>query len=582
MNADQQNQIRFRMQRDIQELARRIARDMRHFDPIDLLNALNDISTAAAVSEAAHAAAPDGFVQKFRYLRNLLLKLPLPKARRRPTGSIRALFENVDRLYRKIGTQFMAQAHAASESTPERNASIEAWLYSRTRDLLEPPLGSGEQFRALFLDRFENFDSQIVEPSLGLTCMECISVIDRIGTIISHRLGQRAKRQRFAAAETAFDEAVVEGKAITRHLYVVTAQEICAATGIDGDHPVTLSDDQVSRFLERTAVIPGGVNGDYALPTDKPCQAMFARLNDGQFYILDFTSGYRTLFHNAESALGHASDSMREKYYKWRGKIVPANVTATLEGVFGKENVHTNLHYNPSGQKGDLAEADILVRAGTDIILCEVKGHEANRSIHKQVGYERMLKEFSTIQEGYDQCKRTHDYMLGSRLVQFWDSKMKTVVLEVEGNDRGYHYLVITANSFGSLGGDCTRLLKRDSGSQMPVVMSEFDFRTASKIINTPDILIRYLAQRVMLHGRLSTSDELEVAGAFVTYGMSLNRVLLAIDGESREDQPALLVLDGSYSFIFNGDGWAHDEPGEGVPELVLTPVTLETLKHGL
>lgn len=469
MSADQQNSIRMRMQLDIQELSRRIARDLRHFDAIELLNELNDISTAAAVSEAAHAAAPDGFVQKFRYLRNILLKFPLPKSRRRPTGSIRALFENVDRLYRKIGAQFMVQALAAAESTPERTAVIEAWLFSRTRDLVEPPLGSGEQFRALFFDRFEKFGTRIVEPSLGLTCVECIEVIDRVGAIISHRLGQRAKRQR---------STVAEGKAITQHLYVVTAQEICAASSSIqsySDRPIILSDEQVSRFLERTAVTPGGINADYALPTDKPCQAMFARLNNGQFYVLDFTSGYRALFHNAESALERASDSIREKYYNWRGEVVPANVTATLESVFGKENVHTNLHYNPSGQKGDLAEADIMVRAGDDVILCEVKGHEANRSIHRQVGYERMSREFSTIQEGYDQCKRTHDYMMRSRLAQFWDHKMKSVMLEVEGNDRNYHYLVITANSFGSLAGACATLLKRDAGSQMPVVMSEFD-----------------------------------------------------------------------------------------------------------
>lgn len=85
-----------------------------------------------------------------------------------------------------------------------------------------------------------------------------------------------------------------------------------------------------------------------------------------------------------------------------------------------------------------------------------------------------------------------------------------------------------------------------------------------------------------MLHGRLYTSDELEVAGAFVTYGMSLDRVLSAIDGDSREDGPASLVLNGDYSFVFNGDDWTRDSPGEGVPDLVLTPITLETLKHGL
>ena len=181
MTDTSRRRARLDTERDIRALAQRIERSLGLFDSINLLNELNFIAFAAGVSEEGHRRAPDGFGQKFRYLRSLMAKRPLHPATPSRTAATEVLFEIVDRLFNVISASWMSWAHQLGRERPERWASIEAWFMSRSRDLVEFPLGGTLYFRQLVLDRFSRFDDSVIQPKLGLTMAQCVALIDSLG-----------------------------------------------------------------------------------------------------------------------------------------------------------------------------------------------------------------------------------------------------------------------------------------------------------------------------------------------------------------------------------------------------------------
>jgi len=101
---------------------------------------------------------------------------------------IDVLFQLVDSLFSEISLEFMARAKFLSDDRPEMRNSIEAWFFSRIRDLTEPPLGSRAQFRQLFIDRFERFSDNLIRPSLGLTVPECLRLLETLDEMLVGRL----------------------------------------------------------------------------------------------------------------------------------------------------------------------------------------------------------------------------------------------------------------------------------------------------------------------------------------------------------------------------------------------------------
>jgi len=306
----------------------------------------------------------------------------------------------------------------------------------------------------------------------------------------------------------------------------------------------------VARFLERTSAVPGATNIDYLLPFNRASDALFLRLGDGSFYILDAISLYRDFFGFTQGLLGNADKGGAQKYYNRRGVVVPLNVAGTLSTLFGEVNVHENLYYPLSEDRGEWGEADILIRYGRVVLLCEVKGHEFNPSISDPVGPGRMDRDFGTVRKGYRQCERTRRYISGGAPAEFFDRSHQKRLLVIDEPIDEFLFLVVTANSFGCLAGNCSDLLQVEEGI-LPVVMSEFELATFLAHVESPETLVEYLRQRVALHGFLKTSDKLEVAGVFVTQG-SLSELI------EMSKSADILQLAPDTSFVFNGQNWSR------------------------
>lgn len=575
--------------REFLALAKQIEEWIGPFDSIQLLNELNILAYAAGISEEAHERTPDGFGQKFRYIQNVLAKRPLHLGFQGQKDEMAELFSLVDRLFDLISQSWMTKANHLTRQRPEQKSSIEAWFMSRMRDLYELPLGGTSQHRRLLLDRFTHFDPSIMS-AFGFTTAQCVTLLDSVGSLCLSglttfstfdqeacedfaKLDERIERGELtfnqAAASGQESAAAIKAREAWRGLFTVTAEQIAEHSNL----PVA----NVVKFLGRASVQPGGFESAYILPIDKPHGALFFRREDGSFYVIDICSLHQDFFALAKSAVTSAGDKSAEKYYKWRGKVTPKNVAASLANVFGAGSIVENLYYSPTGRPEDFAEADILVQHGDAILLCEVKGRELNRDISDPVGPERMASDFKAIQEGYAQCRRTGTFIKRHDPARFYRSDRSTPLLELRGAVREFHYLVVTANSFGPLAGNCSELLQRDPEDPLPVVMSEFELSTMLDQINTPESLLKYLRQRVLLHGFLKTGDELEPAGVFVTQG-SLDDLI----AQKMSGNVDLLILGPDVSFVFNGPNWERKpEKQEAIQDkrLTMTPITAETVR---
>lgn len=587
-----QNRTPFNYTREILALAKHIENWIGPFDSIQLLNELNILAYTAGVSEEAHERTPDGFGQKFRYIRNLLAKRPLHFGFPDQTDAMAELFSLVDRLFDIISQSWMIKANHLTTRRPEQKSSIKAWFMSRVRDLYELPLGGTSQHRQLVLDRFTPFDPSIVN-AFGLTTAQCVALLDSVGGLCLVGLmafstfDQEAREEivkldeqierdgltfKQAVALGQESAAAIKARAAWRGLFTMTAEQVSERAGL----PIA----GVVKFLDRASVQPGGFDSSYILPTDKPHGDLFFRLDGGSVYVIDICSLHQDFFALAESVVTSSGDKTAMKYYEWRGKITPKNVAASLARVFGAESIAENLYYSPTGRPEDFAEADILVQHGDTILLCEVKGHELNRDISDPVGPDRMARDFKTIQKGYDQCHRTGTYIKRHDPARFYHFDHSTLRLELPGAVREFHYLVVTANSFGHLAGNCSDLLQRGPEDPLPVVMSEFELSTMLDWINTPDSLLKYLRQRVLLHGLLKTGDELEPAGVFVTQGSLDELIAQKVSGNAD-----ILILKPDVSFVFNGPNWERKpETQEAIQDkrLTMAPITPETVRSSL
>jgi hypothetical protein len=424
---------------------------------------------------------------------------------------------------------------------------------------------------------------------------QCVALIDSLGTLCVSRirdwapLHEAARREiaefhgRLNRGELSFKQAVASGRASAsastaaaawRGLFVVTSAQLA--------QHANLPRDRVDAFLTGASVLPGAQAPSYTLPTDKSQHSMFFRLGDGAFYVIDICSLHQDLFTLAETAVTSAGGKIAERYYDWRGKVSQKNVAGALAKVFGAEAVFENLYYSPTGRAENFAEADILIRYGDAVVLCEVKGHELNRDVSDSVGPDRMARDFKTIQKGYDQCQRSRRY-LAQRDPEassvFFQSDLKTPMLEL-GPVREFHCLVVTVNSYGSLAGNCSELLKRDPDDPLPVVLSESELFTMLEYIKEPNELLNYLRQRVLLHGFLKTQDELEPAGVFVTQGSLNDLVEKKLSGECD-----FMVLHADVSFVFNGPDWERNSDTQQAIEskrLTTRPIDAEAVRSAM
>lgn len=175
----------------------------------------------------------------------------------------------------------------------------------------------------------------------------------------------------------------------------------------------------------------------------------------------------------------------------------------------------------------DIAENDLLVIFENTCIIVEIKNCGFREPFRDPIiAYDRIKKDFkSSIQLGYDQCRRVELILLSGKNVDVIDAKNKHILYKLKNdNIKKIYNIVVTDYKYGTIQTDLSSLLQKEESALFPwsVCVDDLEvlfllLKKKLKGITPVRRFIEFLNYREMLHGHIICDDELEICGWYLT-----------------------------------------------------------------
>ena len=167
------------------------------------------------------------------------------------------------------------------------------------------------------------------------------------------------------------------------------------------------------------------------------------------------------------------------------------------------------------------------------LLIVEIKASKQKEPFRDpDKAFTRIKRDFKSdkgIQKAFDQAYNLKSLIYSQVKTQLFDSKGE-IVLELEKATIRKTYIVcVTVEQLGMLASNLSLLLEKNINEPYPLAINLYDLETLTegfiyKKKNKSDLL-QYLDERELFHEQLFASDELEIAGSFLSYG-SLNKTI--------------------------------------------------------
>jgi hypothetical protein len=241
-------------------------------------------------------------------------------------------------------------------------------------------------------------------------------------------------------------------------------------------------------------------------------------------------------------------ENHKHPYEKKRGKVFDGQVEEAFRNYFPETacflpNVYEtrNLHN----------EHDLIVIWENNLFVIEAKSTPPKapfRDAEKAfVRIERDFQSETGIQGAYDQAIRIYRKLKSGETVDLFDEKRNLVETLSSAKINKIYCIVLTRDNFGPLATDLSILLNKKESEPFPWVIDIFSleaFFDAWKYFKwKPSKFCEYLNQRKGVHGKVVSSEELEVAGFFIRHG--------TLEYLNKKEVPKI-VLDANYSDVFD------------------------------
>lgn len=252
----------------------------------------------------------------------------------------------------------------------------------------------------------------------------------------------------------------------------------------------------------------------------------------------------------------------RDSFLMRRDKLLEERAEALFKKHLGADALcYPAVYETPKADK----EHDLLVKHRGNLLIVECKASPAGEPFRDpDKAFVRIKRKFDDVlQEAFDQGQSLRASIYGREKVQLYDEKGRQV-LELRQEEFSHvHCVCLTESNFGMLATDLSLLLSKPDDFDYPWAVSFSDlevllsgFRHAGL---EPEQLFEYLDQRKVLHGKVVTADELDVAGYFLRQGQLSD--LAKSDGRS--------LLTNDWGQVFD-DIWIEKQGG---PKADLSPV---------
>ena len=211
--------------------------------------------------------------------------------------------------------------------------------------------------------------------------------------------------------------------------------------------------------------------------------------------------------------------SLRERFYAVRGKKLEDKIEKIFQRFFKKKAFVYRSYFTQ-----DKHEQDLLFLYEGLALIVEAKASKRDEPRREpDMAFPLIASNFEeTIQKGYDQAYRVKSKFINHETLKiFKDETMKNHVIDIR--TKNYHKavsIVVTLERFGQIQTDLSYMLEVYDDDDYPWSICIDDLEIfllqMEKLGRKKSDLTDFLRLREQLHGRLITSDELEVCGAFI------------------------------------------------------------------
>ena len=272
-----------------------------------------------------------------------------------------------------------------------------------------------------------------------------------------------------------------------------------------------------------------------------------------------------------------AGSSIAAQYYRRRDKLLEAEGHDLFRRYFGeKALIYTSVFERPDTQ----FEHDIVILYDKRCLVVEAKAAPPIETFRDpDRAFARLRQAFRAdtgIQSAFNQANNVLRRLRNGEIVSLYDEQGKEVVqLDPKGLVASYA-VCLTRDDHGPLATNLNLLLDKSASEPYPWVVNVFDFTTMCEAREywgwAPSVLFEYLDERLRLHGKAFTTDELDLYGYRLRHG-TLDWI--------RDAKADLVVVSPHYAEIFD-QMYRARLLGEPRVEIPVGPPVLSDLRASL
>jgi hypothetical protein len=538
---------------------------------------LNNLRVANDFSSSQDLHSP---ARQQSFLLGLMLGTPEPSAPKPLTA------ERIRRIETLLNAAFEAYQllfYPDDATTPRPSE------WRRARDVAMPAfmhyVGSGvlataEQVEARIRRNLTPFDA-VLRTQLGLSASEALTIyqwlLDHLQDALArmNALEARVEQERLAlladAARSGWDALTTRGEAERRGHFALIGEVLAARDAVGTLRNSALKEQHLvhgEAFLHLLTSTRGS-GAPLSYPTERTTYAarpLIARDSE-RTYCPSVNDVLNALLIVMEDTL--LAGAQPERYLRSRDRELEREAEELFVRYFaGTATVYRGLFETPS----HTFEHDLIVVVGDKCLVVEVKASppiEPSRDPDRS--FERLKQRFSSdrgIQGAFDQAQRLVVPLLRREQRVLYDGKGQQALV-LDGSQMSEVFAVcFMRDDHGPLATNLSLLLDKAPDVPYPWVICAFDFASLCDAreywLLDPSVLFEFLRERVILHGKASADDELDLFAFRLRHG-SL-RPILDADCD-------IFVVASSYSHLFDQMYHAKRAGGERVEIAVTEPV---------
>jgi hypothetical protein len=494
------------------------------------------------------------------FLLGVLLSTPEPEDDKQLSSEGWAKVKQiVEKLFHAYMLLYAPSQHELGPLAPEwlrvREVSMLAFFHYFNSGLM----ASVEQISERITRYCAPFDAEVA-AALGITATQALAVVHRIAETLQgsldalqvSALAERTQRQALlkkAAAEGwSKDQLSTAAKDPT---YRAAAEDFMSR--LDGIGKISRT-DLVAAFPETGEAVwnlfssDRGAGPEIRYPTERSIveSKPLIRLSASDAICGTANGLFTALLFVCEQTL--AKSSVRAKFLRSRDRTLEREAVEKIKPFLSsKATIFSEAYEQPDAHY----EHDVIITDDGLCLVIEAKASPPEEPFRDpDKAFARIRNSFRSdggIQKGYVQANRIIRRLKSGQTASLYDKDGRPAGRLAPEDFKLTVGIIVTRDNFGALATNLNLLLEKDSDDDYPWVVNIIDLGNLAEAWRYfgfgPEKFRRFLEQRILLHGKVFSDDELDYAGFFIRHG-SFDAAISA-----RAD---LLQLNPSYSGIFD------------------------------